>query len=186
MRFKTSNIKEAKHSELVSCVGWSTPDDVYSVGDDHQILRWNLVSAETIKVAELPPEFYPTDMHWVPRSSGGGKRSESYLITSADGRLQLVGKGGRMEKPVEAHRGACLAARWSWDGAGIVTGGEDGAVKIWSRSGMLRSTLATTSSPVYSVAWSPDSQQVLYSSGLTLTIKVCRNSFINSKYFYQL
>ena len=40
-----------------------------------------------------------------------------------------------MEKPVEAHRGACLAARWSWDGAGIVTGGEDGAVKVscdWS------------------------------------------------------
>jgi hypothetical protein len=26
-----------------------------------------------------------------------------------------------------------LSGRWSWDGAGIVTGGEDGAVKIWSR-----------------------------------------------------
>ena len=48
--------------------------------------------------------------------------------------------------------------RWSWDGAGIVTGGEDGAVKIWSKSGMLRSTLATNSSPVYCVSWSPDSQ----------------------------
>ena len=30
-------------------------------------------------------------------------------------------------------RGAALCGRWSWDGAGIVTGGEDGAVKIWSR-----------------------------------------------------
>ena len=50
MRFKTSNIKEAKHSELVSCVGWASPDDVISIGDDHQILRWNLVSAETVKV----------------------------------------------------------------------------------------------------------------------------------------
>ena len=48
--------------------------------------------------------------------------------------------------------------RWSWDGAGIVTGGEDGAVKIWSKSGMLRSTLATNTSPVYCVSWSPDSQ----------------------------
>ena len=36
---------------------------------------------------------------------------------------------------------------------------------------MFRSTLATTSSLVYSVAWSPDSQLVLYSSGLSLTIK---------------
>ncbi len=26
-----------------------------------------------------------------------------------------------------------MSGRWSWDGAGIVTGGEDGAVKIWSR-----------------------------------------------------
>ena len=59
----------------------------------------------------------------------------------------------------------------SLDGAGIVTGGEDGAVKIWSRSGMLRSTLATNNSPVYALAWSPDSQQVIYASGATLTIK---------------
>ena len=51
-----------------------------------------------------------------------------------------------------------LFLRWSWDGAGIVTGGEDGAVKIWSKSGMLRSTLATNTSPVYCVSWSPDSQ----------------------------
>ncbi len=26
---------------------------------------------------------------------------------------------------MEAHRGACLTGRWSHDGAGIVTGGED-------------------------------------------------------------
>ena len=39
-----------------------------------------------------------------------------------------------------------------------MTGGEDGAVKIWSKSGMLRSTLATNNSPVYCVSWSPDSQ----------------------------
>ena len=53
MRFKTSNIKEAKHTELVSCVGWASPDDVISIGDDHQILRWNLVSAETVKVIPI-------------------------------------------------------------------------------------------------------------------------------------
>jgi hypothetical protein len=29
-------------------------------------------------------------------------------------------------------------------GTAVVTGGEDGAVKLWSRSGMLRSTLAQT------------------------------------------
>ena len=127
MRFKTSNLRDACHTELVSCVGWASPDDVYSVADDHQILRWNLVSAETQKVftmplmfcitfmfqvLELPDDFYPTDMHWIPRGGGGapgrqpsnrhqvnfdklGKKaaggSDLFLLTSATGRLQLVG-----------------------------------------------------------------------------------------------
>ena len=107
------------------------------------------------------------------QGSGGGSGSQdTFLVTSAEGKLQLMnGKNGRVEKTVDAHRGACLAARWSHDGAGIVTGGEDGSVKIWSRSGMLRSTLSQNAAPVYALAWSPDSQAVLYASGSILTIK---------------
>ena len=58
------------------------------------ITRWNLVSAETVKIAELPAEFYPTDMHYLPRSSAGGRKkggavmADTYLVTSADGKLQ--------------------------------------------------------------------------------------------------
>ena len=59
-----------------------------------------------------------------------------------------------------------MTGRWSHDGAGIVTGGEDGAVKIWSRSGMLRSTLAHNTMPVYALAWSPDSSQVRFNCNL--------------------
>ena len=64
-----------------------------------------------------------------------------------------------------------ISIRWSHDGAGILTGGEDGAVKIWSRSGMLRSTLAQNAAPVYALAWAPDTQSVLFASGNFLTIK---------------
>jgi len=49
--------------------------------------------------------------------------------------------------------------------------GEDGVVKMWSRSGMLRSTLSQCSSPVYAVAWSPDSDHILYTTGKQLVIK---------------
>lgn len=49
--------------------------------------------------------------------------------------------------------------------------GEDGQVKIWSRSGMLRSTVVQSSIPVYSAAWSPDCLQVLHTSGKMLVIK---------------
>ena len=44
MRFKTSNLKEAKHTDLVSCVSWASPDEVVSIGDDHAVIKWNLVS----------------------------------------------------------------------------------------------------------------------------------------------
>lgn len=53
----------------------------------------------------------------------------------------------------------------------LFTVGEDGLVKIWSRSGMLRSTLAQASVPVYGAAWAPDSDAVLYTTGTNLIIK---------------
>ena len=53
MRFKTSALKEAKHTDLVSCVAWMSPDDVISIADDQKILKWNLVQSET-KVSGHP------------------------------------------------------------------------------------------------------------------------------------
>ena len=34
----------------------------------------------------------------------------------------LISRNGRVEKNVDAHRGAVLAARWSLDGSALVTG----------------------------------------------------------------
>ena len=53
----------------------------------------------------------------------------------------------------------------------FTTGGEDGQIKIWSRSGMLRSTLCQSSGPVYSAAWAPDSEAILYTASSSLIIK---------------
>lgn len=61
-------------------------------------------------------------------------------------------------------------------GTAFATGGEDGTVKVWSRNGMLRSTLAQLDSPVYSVAWSGDCDQVLHCSGSQLAIKSMQSS----------
>jgi intraflagellar transport protein 80 len=60
------------------------------------------------------------------------------------GSFRIVSKTGREEKKVEASAiAALIALRWNLDGSALATAGEDGAVKVWSRSGMLRSTLAT-------------------------------------------
>ncbi|XP_054649376.1 intraflagellar transport protein 80 homolog [Dunckerocampus dactyliophorus] len=173
MRLKTSLLKEPKHRELVSCIGWTTADELYSCSDDHQILRWNLLTNETSLVVKLPEDFYPIDLHWFPKTVGGKKQTsaEIFVLTSTDGKFHLVSKTGRIEKSVDAHKGAVLAGRWNHDGTALVTAGEDGQIKNWSKSGMLRSTLATQASPVYSVAWGPDSERILYTSGRHLVIK---------------
>ncbi|KAM6326119.1 intraflagellar transport protein 80 homolog [Podargus strigoides] len=136
-------------------------------------MKWNLLTSETTRVVKLPDDIYPIDLHWFPRSIGGKKQShaESFVLTSSDGKFHLISKSGRVEKSVEAHSGAVLAGRWNYEGTALVTVGEDGQVKIWSKSGMLRSTLAQQGTPVYSVAWGPDSEKVLYTSGEHLVIK---------------
>uniref|UniRef100_A0A8C9ZRD1 Intraflagellar transport 80 homolog (Chlamydomonas) n=1 Tax=Sander lucioperca TaxID=283035 RepID=A0A8C9ZRD1_SANLU len=169
MRLKTS----LSHKELVSCVGWTTADELYSCSEDHQILKWNLLTSETSLVVKLPEEMYPIDLHWFPKTIGGKKQNQTeiFVLTSTDGKFHLTSKIGRIEKSVEAHKGAVLAGRWNYDGTALITAGEDGQIKIWSKSGMLRSTLASQGSPVYSVAWGPDSDRILYTSGRQLVIK---------------
>lgn len=44
------------------------------------------------------------------------------MFTAKKGRFHLIGRNGRIEKSVEAHKGAALVGRWSYDGAGLLTG----------------------------------------------------------------
>lgn len=173
MRLKLQLPKESKHKDLVSCVGWTAADELYSCGDDHKVLKWNLMSDETSEVTALPDEIFPTDVHWFPKSIGTKKQPQTdiFVLTATDGKFHFVSRNGRIEKSVEAHRGAVLSARWSHDGSAMATVGEDGQVKIWSRSGMLRSTLSQVGTPVYALCWAPDSDHILYTSGRQLVIK---------------
>ena len=146
MRFKLQIPKETKHSEPVNCVGWTTSDELYSIGDDHVIFKSNLINNEVTKVVELPNDVFPTDMHWFPKASMGGKKvSDIFAMASSDGKFYIISKNGKIEKTGDAHKGACISIRWSYDGTMLLTSGEDGQVKLWSKSGMLRSTLAQTS-----------------------------------------
>ena len=76
-----------------------------------------------------------------------------------------------MERPsATTVGGAVISVRWSHDGQAIVTGGEDGAVKVWSRTGMLRTTLVSGAKPVFAVRWGGDNNSILSASGRELTI----------------
>ncbi len=102
-------------------------------------------------------------------------------IGSSIGHLHLLplswnGASSRGDRgSIEAHSGAIIVLRWSNDASTLATGGEDGLIKIWSRAGMLRSTINTSSagtaqtvtSSVYALSWSPDSNSLVYGVGGT-------------------
>jgi intraflagellar transport protein 80 len=148
MRFKLTIPKEPKHHEPVNCVGWTTSDELYSIGEDCIINRSNLINNEVFKVTQLSNEIVPLDMHWFPKSLQGGRKAgapDIFAMASNDGKFFIMSKNGKVEKSVEAHVGACICCKWSHDGTMIVTGGEDGQVKLWSKSAMLRSALVQQS-----------------------------------------
>lgn len=123
-------------------------------------------------------EAYYTDLMWYPVSSkknqAGG--TDVFAVACTDGSFKIISRTGRLERSVDAHRGACIALRWSYDGTALATAGEDGAVKIWSRNGMLRSTLVQCDSPVYCVVWGWDSDQLCYCSGSNIVIRSIQSS----------
>ena len=57
------------------------------------------------------------------------------------------------------------------DEGDIYTVGDDGCVRVWSRTGMLRSQLAALPLPVYALAWGSDGDKVAFSSGKDVVIK---------------
>ena len=71
----------------------------------------------------------------------------------------------------QAHDGACIGLRWNLDGTALATCGEDGKVKLWSKTGMLRSSLAAEQQAVYCVAFSPDSNLLALCSGKHVVVK---------------
>ena len=76
-------------------------------------------------MAKLPEDFIPTDLHWLilgGRSSGGGKGSDTLLISSNDGRFVILNKSSRVERSITAHTAAISSGRWSPDAAGLLTG----------------------------------------------------------------
>lgn len=98
MRFKISLSREPKHKDFATAVGWSTSDELLSVGDDHQLLKWQLASGEEVaQLALLPENVFATDLHWFPRGLGGASRkggggTDLFVLSSAEGKsTQLEG-----------------------------------------------------------------------------------------------
>lgn len=95
-------------------------------------------------------------------------RSGSELRESNRFRLLLLPSGCLL---CAFRSGAIISLAWNLEGTSLVTAGEDGSIKQYSRSGNLRSKLAQADNPIYCVVWSPDQSSVLYCTGRYIVIK---------------
>ncbi|KAI6204717.1 Intraflagellar transport protein 80-like protein [Aphelenchoides besseyi] len=93
------------------------------------------------------------------------------LLQWTVGKVSILSSTGKIEKTIDAHSGATLSVRWSNDATGFLSTGEDGNIKMWSRSGMLRSGLAQYGRPVYAADWNADGSRVVYCTGEHCYIK---------------
>ncbi|KAI6192323.1 Intraflagellar transport protein 80-like protein [Aphelenchoides bicaudatus] len=153
-------------------VGWLNNETYLSVGDDKQLLQWSAIkpSSEPQPMQNYKNNSYPTTMHSLIYNMAG-KSINLILVGMSDGKISIVNANGKVEKTVDAHEGATLAVKWSNDATGFLSTGEDGVIKMWSRSGMLRSILAQYGRPVYSADWNVDGTRVAYCSGEHCYIK---------------
>mmetsp|Transcript_12473 Transcript_12473/g.33372 ORF Transcript_12473/g.33372 Transcript_12473/m.33372 type:complete len:742 (-) Transcript_12473:178-2403(-) len=170
MKLIISPAQKNQHSDIVTGVCWTPNGELLSCSDDKSILRWNSQGESQGKVGAFDSHF--TGMHWFPSvNKAAAGQSDTFAVACSDGSFKIVSKTGRLEKSVDAHRGAVICLKWNYEGTALATGGEDGSVKIWSRSGMLRSTLAQNDVSVFGICWSPESDQILYIYGKNLIVK---------------
>jgi len=156
-----------EHNEIATSLAWSSDSQLLSCSDDKQIFRWSS-DGERVGTA-LSVSVFVTSVSWFPSSNK--QISDNFVISCTDGTYRIMTKSGREEKKVIAHEGAVLRLKWSHDGAAIMTAGEDGDVKIWSKTGNLRTCLASLGQAVYAAAWGPDDEQVVVSSNNSLLVK---------------
>ncbi len=178
------------NTDACTAVDAAVAGDILSAGDDFCVWRWNASVEPVSKIVEL--ESGITVVRWLPgsgRKKGGGASDTSrdaFVVACANGTFCFVSaQSGRIEKSVDAHTGAITSLCWGPEATTIVTSGEDGAVKVWSQSGVQRSTLVSTGKCIYALVWGPDSQDyggecVVFASGAELTVKplnpVCASS----------
>jgi len=168
MRLSVTSTAAAQHKEFVTGIAWTASGEVLSSSDDKTVCKWTPTGdcgGELMKI-----DAYITCMHAFPAKKGAS--GDVFLLSFTDGSFGMYNKQGREEwRSKDAHKGAVISLRWSREGNAIVTAGEDGCVRVWSRTGMLRSQLAALAAPVYALAWGSDGDRVAFSSGKDVVIK---------------
>lgn len=94
----------------------------------------------------------------------------------ADGSIITWAPGAPPKEPWPAHTGPALSAAWSPSGL-LATGGQDGALRVWSKAGVVADELADAAKPdgaVEAIAWISESRLVAKFGAQSGTVALLR------------
>ena len=106
------------------------------------VLRAIPISLHVGDEESLPVDLgcHVTSISWFPPA--GKTVVDMFAASCTDGTLRFFKKSGMLDKKIQAHEGAAICVEWNLDGSSLVTSGEDGEVKVWSRNGNLRTQVS--------------------------------------------
>lgn len=87
MRFKIKKLDRSKHTDIVSCIGWTNTGELFSVSDDMTMHKWDINGEPDSKVMDL--DVPVVDMDWFPTAKG---TNEVVALACTDGSFKLVTK----------------------------------------------------------------------------------------------
>lgn len=91
--------------------------------------------------------------------------------------MKFFSRNGRTEKVIQnAHHGAIICHKFTYDGTALLTCGEDGEAKLWSRTGNFRSTIVSLEDPIFACVWSPDDNSLAVTNNNKILIKTIQSS----------
>ena len=142
------------HSSRATGVVFSRGYDAVSCSNDSSVRKWSSLQGQNAsaqgRLYDAPQGSYCTCIDGVAGDTGS-----SFAVGFSDGSIVLLSaSSGREEKKIaQAHRGGVVGLKWNYEGTAFASIGEDGTCKIFSKTGMLRTTLAQFASPVYACSW---------------------------------
>ena len=99
------------------------------------------------------------------------KSIKNLVLGTSNGNLILISPSGEILKSIEnIHLGSVTYLQFSSDGHSFISAGEDGGVKLWSTSGMLRKKVANLKAPITSFHWSLDTSLLAVGTPNKITI----------------
>lgn len=170
MKLSLHQPKDKHHGGMIYDVCWNPLNNaLLSIGDDKQLSSWHMNNEsfddqhQYIPKLILPLSSFCITTSWCPDQSfmAAGFADGSLKIISFDKSSSTL----KIDKTIEtAHHGAIVCLAWNSDGTALISGGEDGVIKQWSRSGNLRAKLFQSSHSIHSLSFSPNNQSIVYAS----------------------